>query len=506
MTLFYNLFLANPGIPENIDRARRFAGFYLNENPEIQNYDPEHQIITSIFTGSKGPLETSDAEYNLKYGHASLYPVIKDLEADWYSDPVRKAEIQKIYDQIVTRTDVPVNLGATGLVTNAYLATGDEKYKKWVLGYADAWLARIHQNNGILPDNIGLTGQIGEYRDGQWWGGLYGWYGRYGLMMMYASLTVAMECAYLLSGNDRYLTLVRSQVDQLLARGVATESGQYLVPYRMNKQGWHSYRPLMIRDMAHLWHASMAASDWQRIESIKAGHKFRPLADEGIWGQNTLDHLDTVKYQPKETFDWATEMVMGDRTLGKSEYARLMYYAGENPNWPFESLQADFLEMNRRMEFMRNDPRAISDINKDDTYPNNPVIIKALQQTTMGTPQTIYFGGLLRATVRYFDIKERRPGLPDQVAALVNRLEADTVGIQLINLDPVEDRSLIIQAGAFGEHRFSDAWWTPCDTTRQIQQVQGKYLAIDLPPSTQISLTLGLDRFVNDPSYGFPRY
>lgn len=52
---------------------------------------------------------------------------------------------------------------------------------------------------------------------------------------------------------------------------------------------------------------------------------------------------------------------------------------------------------------MQNDPREISKINGDDLYPNNPVITKAVIQTTMGTAQSIYNGGLLRATVRYFD-------------------------------------------------------------------------------------------------------
>jgi hypothetical protein len=49
-------------------------------------------------------------------------------------------------------------------VTNVYLYTGDEKYKKWVLEYVDAWIVRINQNNGIIPDNVGLSVKIGEHR------------------------------------------------------------------------------------------------------------------------------------------------------------------------------------------------------------------------------------------------------------------------------------------------------------------------------------------------------
>ena len=51
----------------------------------------------------------------------------------------------------------------------------------------------------------------------------------------------------------------------------------------------------------------------------------------------------------------------------------------------------------------------------------------------------MYTGGLLRATVRYFDADRTRPGLPPDVAALVDKLEADSAGIQLVNLNAGED-------------------------------------------------------------------
>ena len=37
-------------------RVRRFAGFYMNEDPGAPNYDPEHRIIRSLLNGSRGPL------------------------------------------------------------------------------------------------------------------------------------------------------------------------------------------------------------------------------------------------------------------------------------------------------------------------------------------------------------------------------------------------------------------------------------------------------------------
>ena len=499
ITLFYNLGLGDPKLSENVKRAKRFAGFYMNDDSEAQNFNTEHKTIKSIFTGSEGPATTSSAEYNLRYGHTSLAPVLDYLEPEWHKKPERQKEIQKLYDQIITRTDVPVNLLATGLITNAYLYTGEEKYKKWVLDYVDAWMKRIAENGGLLPDNIGQTGKIGEYRNGQWWGGLYGWYGRYGVLMEYSALSVASECAYLLSGDSKYLDLLRSQINSIMQRAKFTKEGQMLVPFRYKKEGWYSYRPMMIQDLAHLWHASMDPEDWKKIEVLMTGNKFHPLWDEGIWGQNTLGELDTVVWEKAEPFNWNREESVGDRTFGLTEHARLMYYAGKNPDWPLEVLKADYTEVMKRMNFMRNDPRNIYSIQKDDLYPNNPVITKGLVQTTMGTPQTIYNGGLLRATVRYFDGDLQRPGLPQDVSALVNGLQANQTKLQLVNLNPVQTRKLIIQSGAFGEHSFTEV----SEGQNKIA-VNGPYFMVELPPASSIHLTIGMKRFVNKPSYSFP--
>lgn len=499
ITLFYNMGLAEAKLSENIKRAKRFAGFYMNDDPEVQNFNPVHKTIKSIFTGSEGPAKTSSAVYNLRYGHTSLAPVLGVLEPDWHENPARQKEIQKMYDQIITRTDVPVNLLATGLITNAYLYTGEEKYKTWVLEYVEAWMKRIAENGGLLPDNIGQSGKIGEYRNGQWWGGLYGWYGRYGVLMQFSALSVASECAYMLSGDPKYLDLLRSQINSIMKRAKFTEEGQMLVPFRYKKEGWYSYRPMMIQDLAHLWHASMDSEDWKKIEVLMNGNKFHPLWGEGVWGQNTLGELDTIVWKKAEPFDWNREESMGDRTFGLTEHARLMYYAGKNPDWPLEVLKADYQEVLKRMNFMQNDPRNIYSIQKDDLYPNNPVITKGLIQTTMGTPQTIYNGGLLRATVRYFDADLQRPGLPQDVAALVDLLKADETGIQLVNLNPTESRKLIVQAGAFGEHSFT----TIADGKSQIE-VNSPYFVVELAPAGSIHLIAGMKRFQNKPSYAFP--
>ena len=139
--------------------------------------------------------------------------------------------------------DIPNTLGATALVTNAYLYTGDERYKRWVLEYVDVWLDRVRRNGGIMPDNVGPTGKIGEQRGGQWWGGLYGWYHFGGFNVMFHSLTVAAECALLLSGDFGYLELLRSQLELLLRHARTRHDGQLLVPQKHGPHGWEDLPP-----------------------------------------------------------------------------------------------------------------------------------------------------------------------------------------------------------------------------------------------------------------------
>ena len=79
---------------------------------------------------------------------------------------------------------------------------------------------------------------------------------------------------------------------------------------------------------------------------------------------------------------------------------------------------------------------------------------EALLQLTCGGPQTIYHGGLLHVRLRYYDADEARPGLPAEVAALVSQVTATTTTVELVNTSPLHARRVILQAGAFGEHRF----------------------------------------------------
>ena len=439
---FYDFGVASPTISENVRRAKQFAAIHMGEDPQAPNYDSEHKIFRSPVQTSRGPCFKTDLQHLKDWMagrigedptkamgmRSTLYPVVKELEANWYEDPQRKDEIEKLVEQIILQGDVPHSLGATALVTNAYLYTGDEKYKRWVLEYTEGWMDRIKANNGIIPDNVGPTGKIGEYRQGQWWGGLYGWHSYWAGDITFNSLIVGAECALLLTGDFGYLELLRSQIRVLLDNAVTRDDGQLVVPTRYGPDGWEAYKPMRMKDLAHLYHASMDPQDYEMIAMVRAGDVER---------------------------DWNHVMFEAEKNNGNTEYGRFQYYDGKNPDWPQKILDAEYEGALGLFEATRNDTRDVETIIADNQQPPQVVLTKGLTQVMLGAPQAVYTGGLLRATVRYFDPDRARPGVPEDVAALVDKLGSDVVGVQLVNLNRTETRNVIIQAGAFGEHQFT---------------------------------------------------
>lgn len=528
---FYGFGLADPTVSENVRRARRFAELYLGDDPETPNYDRAHKIIRSPYNGAAGPLLHAKSDTAISqsggtttdyidwirawlqpgsvgdYSHrlatrpgrtslyvSTLYPVVKDLEEDWHLDPVRRDEIVHLFDEIVLSGDVPMNLGAAALVTNAYLYTGDRRYKDWVLEYVGAWLDRTRQNDGTIPDNVGLTGKIGEQREGLWWGGLRGWNCGWGARYILEGTTIGAQCAHLLSGDSEYLELLRSVFRVLSKNSTEGEDRQLMFPDRYGPEGWIAYQPASTRihNLTHLYHASMSDEDHDLLVMVREGDVDRDWNQAGGPG--------------------------GDRGGGGAEYGRFQYYSGHYPEWPEDTLRHEIDYVENTISQMREDDRDFDTILSDNRWPPdpsdpdardgngehaNPIVIKGLTQVALGGPPAYYYGGLSRATLRYFDQDRGRPGLPLDVAAHVDELKADRVSVQLVNLSRDATRTVIVQAGAFGEHTFTGASYVAGATEKTVP-VDGRHVAVELPPSTSIRLRLGVKRFDNDPSYAFP--
>ena len=184
------------------------------------------------------------------------------------------------------------------------------------------------------------------------------------------------------------------------------------------------------------------------------------------------------------------------------------YLRGEAPEYPRQILEVQWAEVVRRLDLMANDNTDPETWDVHHWQQINPVCTEALLQLTCGGPQIVYHGGLLHVRLRYFDAEARRPGLPPDVGALVHVLDADSVTVTLVNLNPWRERRPILQAGAFGEHEFTEATEVVLEGAGAAPAaptpVRSPHLAVRLPPGRGITLRLGMRRYVRPPSYAQP--
>jgi hypothetical protein len=477
-TYFYFFGMADPTIAKDRERALRFAGLYLGEDPEAPNYDLKLNLIRSPLTGSRGPRFVNTAEDWVTHRPILAdYPLpFEDIpnvtDSSAWNDDEKFPYILETMNHRMMRGDVPLNLTATSLILNAYMYTGDAKYKKWIEDYVAAWMERVKANNGILPDNVGLSGKIGEHMDGKWWGGYYGWRWPHGLFNQLESTVIGAANAYLISGNSRYLELPGSVLN--LVQGQAkTENSRVQVPHRHGDKGWYDFRPLNPKYPTHLWYMSRNPKDFQRIVQ---------LTEPAAW--ETLDYV---------------------KGKGDSENltAWLGFLQGQNPDYPLQILKATYGETLSRLEKIRADRTTPDQQDVHHWQRLNPVVLEALVQLMLGSPNHIYHGGLLHCSVRYFDPQRARAGIPQDVAALVDRITPEGISLQLVNLHASQSRDVIIQAGAFGEHDITTVRQV-INGPHQLHTVNEKYFRIRLSPAATGRLEINLKRFANPPSYAFP--
>ena len=137
----------------------------------------------------------------------------------------------------------------------------------------------------------------------------------------------------------------------------------------------------------------------------------------------------------------------------------------------------------------------------DDMNDMNPATTGALTQLMLGGIPTGRDVHVLHARVRYFDPARRRAGLPEHVGALVERMTDDSVTVRLVNLDPMDTRTVIVQGGAYGEHEITDV---QMEGSEAPVSVEDTHFAVRLAPGAGTRLTIGMRRYANPPTLAFP--
>lgn len=441
-------------------RARRYARFYTGADPQAPNYDPRHRIIRSLWNGSRGPL---------------MRPT---TPLDWAGEPFDVSRFhmehgERTYEETLAHYaeyteslgDNPLNLQSTTLALNAFMLEHEGDYRRWLLEYVDAWVERAAANNGVIPSNIGLDGSIGGAASGRWWGGVYGWgfspkvpqTGEREHRNRAPRSILGFMNAYLLTGDDQYLEVWRRQ-NAVLNGQARTIDGKLQTPRMYGADGWYGYAP-------------------------------------GPYRLNTLEI-------------WWLSQKPADRA-NAPDHPWLSYLEGRNPNYPVEALRADLTRVAERVERQRKDITTPDTRLADWTLDINPVSVTSLLHLMLGaihiarppwsSTSPSQGGAPLYARLRYFDPERRRAGVPPGVAALVEGMSADATTVTLVNLDPAQARTVVVQGGGYGEHQILSAVAGGRETP-----VNARALRVRLAPGAGETLTLRMRRYANAPRLAFP--
>lgn len=480
------------------NRFRRFAGFYLNEDPDALNYDPEHRIIRSFWTGSRGPMLREGTAFDwggdLTRGKFHLLHH-KDGETAMmdYAEEYPGIIHHFYYFPQSTAGDHPLNLCSTQLALNAYMLEHEPKYRRWLLEYADAWKQRAAATGGNFPSNVGLNGTIGTgvadrwYLDkqaetGKWYMGTYGWNFSYYHWAktqhhenhVFWGAWPGMGNAYLLTGDSGYVDALRTQLDNLYAQK-KTIDGVTMLP--------SSYGIHIDRD------------EPQKFDVFNVVEEKLDVPDgEGVEGWYNW----TPKLHISELIDIYL-MSMQRRDLQRLQgNGWIEFLNGNNPDYPAETLRSQLEVLRSKMADMRNDPTTPDTRLADWPLMYNPVNVNELLRLMLGGNLT---GRIwtLHTRVRYFDPAGGRAGLPPDVASLITGMEEDLTKLTLVNLDPLQPRDVVIQTGAYGEH---ECLWVMAGDKKH--PVNRRSFTVRLDPGAGAELTIAADRYANQPTLSFP--
>ena len=460
-------------------RMRRFAGFYMNQDPEALNYDPKHKIIRSLLNGSRGPMLRMASR------------------PDWCGDPLQgrfildnlggpldymqhyPLKLAHFDEYLTVEGDHPLNLSSTVLALNAYMLGQEEPYREWLLEYVDAWKERIIANGDNIPTNIGLDGSIGGVFGGRWWGGTYGWnfhpwspeHGEQHYRNLFdKGAWPGFGNALLLTGDMGYLDVLRRQMDNLYAQKKVVD-GELRLPHNYGIYVQKTGPPGRDLGRGEILGSGSAKPGWF---NWSPGWFIPRVTEIYLWSMDRKD-LDRV---PKE--GWVA------------------FLEGEDADYPVRALEMEFARIQRTLRRMRENTTSPDSWLADSVYGYNPAATDTLLKLMMGG----YHGGLiwtLHSRLRYFDPVGRRAGIPEDVAALVTQIDGEKTRVTLVNVSQVASREVIVQTGGYGEHLC-----TRVEVDGQAHAINRRLFRVRLAPGAGGELLIHHRRYANSPTLAFP--
>jgi hypothetical protein len=198
----------------------------------------------------------------------------------------------------------------------------------------------------------------------------------------------------------------------------------------------------------------------------------------------------------KEVWYWSMNSEDAKR-VGNDPWVK--YLEGDNAEYPTTALKASLERVRKDMAEMTADTCSPDTRLSDDMNHINPAKTATLTQLMLGGLPTGRVGSPLYCHVRYFDPERRRAGIPEDVAALVEHISDDEVTLTLVNVNPVQLRTVVVQAGGYAEHEIVKASLGDQEIT-----VEDSACTVLLSPGCGAQLKLTLKRFANQPTLAFP--
>jgi hypothetical protein len=541
---FYMYSLARPNDPTNNVRAQRMAGLYLNEDPAAPNYDPETKIIRSLFNGSLGPRLTpvgpvdweglnpslrfwSVAATDVRGDHplnmaAAMLPFTAFLltQDEKYRDWV--LEYVGAWRDRTEQNDgnIPSNIGLDGTI-------GGEWGGKWYCGVW-GWTGEGERNYVFRGPPEGFDAAL-----------------------------------LLSRGDPSYTQAMRHQIDNIFAAAKVVDGkvlvphlyddegwGGYgeisqgtLHVQRGNGSGTQGN---LVNILVDLYMTSMRPDDLERIPILPGD--ISPQRH----GRDTPPGTDWINYIKGNDVDFPLRALESALAELRAKAVPAGADAGP-PSIPPSSrapTSAGWLGVDGqaypsaisiasldRLPPMRqglggcvpNNGRPLTTTSPAEVSPaaaagqrgqeraaqppgggydpgglggNGSIPVAALVQLTMGgaNPGGESHGPLpLNVQVRHFDPERRRPGLPEDVGALVEHFDASGVTLTLVNANPLYDRTVSVQMGAYGEHTATEV-----TVGERTTVVDGPWFNVRLMPGSGETLRIGVRRYANLPTAAFP--
>ena len=186
----------------------------------------------------------------------------------------------------------------------------------------------------------------------------------------------------MLTGDMKYIDVIRRQVDNIFAAS-RVENGQTLLPHYYGEKngqvGWYGYKK------------------GEYYETGALGNLSETTIELYLWSQDPAD----------------AKRVLPNPSDRRNVQGWIEFLQGTRPNYPIEAMQDESQQSARISQRIRGQVNG---------YGPSPVAFEALANLTLGSGNLYGSGDVVRSQVRYFDPEQRRAGLSEDVAALVEKI------------------------------------------------------------------------------------